>query len=347
MRKQIQLRDKIIGEEAPIFVIAEIGVTCNYDLEMAKALIGTVRDRGADAVKFIFWFPDEIMSDRTVLYDYDTTDGKKTENMYDMLNSLRFTLDEWKELKGYADDCGVVMFSTVNSPSGITYAESVGLEAYKLSSWDYNYLPLWRRIASLGKPMLIDTGPVSTLEVAKVLQVMKDEGNDQCVLLHCFHTQSPHEMNMRAIPYMRRAFDCLVGFSAEGQEDQNDIMAVTLGAKVIEKRLTLDRELTGHNHILSKEPEEFKRYVAMIRDVDSALGRYELRPSPNDLAERKKWFRHLVAARDVAEGTVLTEEMLDGKRPENGISPEYMNHFIGRPIRRALRADEAISWDDV
>ena len=322
-------------------------MTCNYDLAMAKALIDVVRDSGADAVKFIFWFPDEIMSDRTVLYEYDTSDGLKTENMYDMLNSLRFTLDEWKELKGYADDCDVVMFSTVNSPSGITYAESVGLEAYKLSSWDYNYLPLWRRIASLGKPMLIDTGPVSTLEVAKVLQVMKDEGNDQCVLLHCFHTQNPSEMNMRAIPYMRRAFDCLVGFSAEGQEDQNDIMAVTLGAKVIEKRLTLDRKLPGHHHVLSKEPEEFKRYVAMIRDVESALGSYELCPSPNDLNERRKWFRHLVAVRDLAEGTVLTEEMLEGKRPENGISPEYVNHFIGRPIRRALHANEAISWDDV
>jgi len=347
MRKQIELRHKIIGGASPTFIIAEIGVTCNYDLAMSKALIDVVRDSGADAVKFIFWFPDEFMSDRTILYEYDTSDGRKTENMYDMLNSLRFTLDEWKELKAYADDCGVVMFSTVNSPSGITYAESIGLEAYKLSSWDYNYLPLWRRIASLGKPMLIDTGPVSTLEVAKVLQVMKDEDNDQCVLLHCFHTQNSSEMNMRAIPYMRRAFNCLVGFSAEGQEDQNDIMAVTLGARVIEKRLTLDRKLPGHHHVLSKEPKEFKHYVAMIRDVERALGSHELCPSPNDLNERKKWFRHLVVGRDLAEGTVLTEEMLEGKRPETGISPEYLNHFVGRPIRRTLRANEAISWDDV
>ena len=147
MRKQIELRHKIIGGASPTFIIAEIGVTCNYDLAMSKALIDVVRDSGADAVKFIFWFPDEFMRERTVLYEYDTSDGRKTENMYDMLNSLRFTLDEWKELKAYADDCGVVMFSTVNSPSGITYAESIGLEAYKLSSWDYNYLPLWRRIS--------------------------------------------------------------------------------------------------------------------------------------------------------------------------------------------------------
>jgi len=267
--------------------------------------------------------------------------------MYEMLNTLRFTLDEWRELKAYADARQLALFATVNSPSGIAYAEELGLEAYKLSSWDYNYFPLWRKIASIGKPMLIDTGPVNTLEVAKVMDVLSQAGNDQAVLLHCFHTRQYAEMNMRAIPYLQAAFGALAGYSSSDQRDETDIMAVALGAVVLEKRLTLSRRLPGHHHILAKEPQEFQAYVQLMRNVQAALGVCGLRPSPADLAERRTAFRHLVAKRDVPKGTPLTAELLEGKRPESGVSPEYLELFVGRQTKRALRCNEAISWDDV
>jgi sialic acid synthase SpsE len=347
VRQEITLRGKTIGGGHPPFVVAEAGVTCNYDMAIAKELIDVVGASGADAIKFIFWFPDEIMSDRTIEYAYDTVDGRRAENMFEMLSKLRFTLDQWHELKAYADTRGVVLFSTVNSPSGVDWAEAIGLDAYKLSSWDFNYFPLWRRIAALGKPMIIDTGPVTTLEIAKVLQLMHDAGNDQCVLVHCFHTDDPREMNMRAIPYMQRTFDCLVGFSSTDTRDETDIMAVTLGAHLVEKRLTLSRSLPGHHHVLSKEPREFEAYVRMIRAVAEARGTYSVRPSAPDLVERKKWFRHLVANCDIAAGTTLTAGMLEGKRGESGVSPEYLDWFVGRTARRALRRDEAIAREDV
>lgn len=347
MKKQLTIRDRAIGDGQPAFIIAECGVTCNYDMTVAKKLIDTVRAAGADAIKFIFWFPDEIMSDRSIDYAYDTVDGKKTENMYEMLSRLRFSLDEWRELKAYADEQHVIMFCTVNSPGGIAYAEDIGLEAYKLSSWDFNYLPLWRQIAALGKPMLIDTGPATPLEVTKVLHLMQECGNDQCVLLHCFHTDDPREMHMRAIPHMRAAFDCLAGYSSPDTHDETDLMALTLGACVIEKRLTLDRKMPGHHHVLSLEPREFEAYVARVRFVEAALGRFTLEPSAGDRAERRKWFRHLVARDGIPAGTVLTAEMLEGKRPEAGVSPEFLELFVGRKTRRPLERDAAISWDDV
>ena len=117
MRSEIRLGNKMIGERQPLFIIAEIGVTCNYDIKITKELIDVVRESGADAVKCIFWFPDEIMSDKTVPFTYETVRGLKTENMYDMLSKLRFTLDQWREVKAYADQQDVIMFSTVNSPS--------------------------------------------------------------------------------------------------------------------------------------------------------------------------------------------------------------------------------------
>lgn len=347
MRDQIRIRNRTIGENQPLLVTAEVGVTCNYDMQISKELIDVVDETGADAAKFIFWFPEEIMSDKTILYAYQTTSGERSENMWEMLQGLRFTLDEWRELKAYADNKDVILFATVNSPGGIEYAEAIGLEAYKLSSWDYNYHTLWRRIAALGKPMLIDTGPVNTLEVAKVMQLMKDAGNDQSVLVHCLHTSNHAQMNMRAIPYMKSAFNTLVGYSSKDRTDETDIMAIALGAVFLEKRLTMSRDLPGHHHILCKEPKPFEEYVKLMRHVQAARGVHDLRPSQVDLEERKKWFRHIVANRDIRKGTKLTVDMLEGKRPESGISPEYMDFFIGRKTKRDLRCNEALSWDDV
>ena len=264
-----------------------------------KELIDVVKSAGADAVKLIFWFPEEIMSDKSIAYTYNTADKKVTENMYKMLNKLRFSLDEWHQIKKYADAKDIILFSTVNSPSGIQYAEKIGLEAYKLSSWDFNYLPLWEKISDLNKPMIIDTGPVNTLEVAKVMELMKDSNNEKSILVHCFHTDSFSEMNMNSIPFMKNTFDTLVGYSSRDQSSETDIMAVALGSIYIEKRLTMSHELEGHHHILSLRPKEFHEYVDLIRNVSQAKGKKALLPSKSDIAERKKWFRHLVAASDL------------------------------------------------
>jgi N-acetylneuraminate synthase/N,N'-diacetyllegionaminate synthase len=146
---------------------------------------------------------------------------------------------------------------------------------------------------------------------------------------------------------MARAFNTLVGFSSKGQESETDIMAVSLGAVVLEKRLTMSRRLPGHHHVLSLEPAEFSAYVRTIRDVQRSLGVFDLRPSRVDLAERERWFRHLVAARHLRAGTRLTADMLEGKRPEAGVSPEHLERFVGRTLKRDLRENEAIGWDDV
>ena len=347
MSKAITIRNRVISEDTPVFIIAEAGVTCNYDMKITKELIDAVHEAGADAIKFFFLFPDELMSDRTVTYTYETLEGTKSENMYEMFQKLRFSLEQWHEIKTYASKKDVIMFATVSSPSGVVFTEALGLEAYKLSSWDYNHLPLWRQVAAQGRPMLIDTGPVYTLDVAKVMQLMREEKNDQSVLLHCYHTEIPAEINMRAIPYMRQAFNTLVGFSASDQKDEPDVMAIALGAVVLEKRLTMSRKLPGHHHVLSKEPKEFAEYVKKMRDAQASLGVCDLRPSPADLQERKKYFRRLVANRDIPKGTRLTAEMLEGKRPAKGISPEFMDLFIGRETTRDLKYNEALTWDCV
>ena len=347
MRNEIRIRNRIIGEDHPLFVVAECGVTCNYDMKIAKELIDVVQESGADAIKFIFWFPEEIMSDKTVTYEYETVNGRKSENMFEMLDKLRFSIEQWQQIKAYADEKNVILFSTVNSPSGIIYAEKLGLEAYKLSSWDTNYEPLLRKVAEIGKPMILDTGPINALELAKYIQIMNDAGNDQSIIVHCFHTEIPMEMNMRSIPYIKQAFNTLVGYSATDYRDEQDIVAVSLGAVFLEKRLTMSRSLPGHHHVLSKEPKEFKRYVQIIRDIHASLGIYDLIPSPGDMKVRKTAFRHLVANQDIPAGTILKSDMLEGKRPEKGISPEHIEFFIGRQTKRELKYNNPLTWDIV
>lgn len=349
--KEIKIgnNSKIIGPDHPLFMIAEVGVTCNYDLSISKELIDLVKDAGADAIKFIFWFPREILSDHSVTYTYKSGDGQSvTENLLQMLEKLRFDLPQWQELKRYADSKGVTFFATVNSPSGLELSVKLGVEAYKLSSWDYNYFPLWKDIAAQGKPMLIDTGPVNLVDVAKVVQVMRDVGNDQAVLIHCFHTEAHNEMNMRAIPYMASTFDVLTGFSSTGREIDVDIMAVSLGASVLEKRVTMSRKLPGHHHILSKEPEEFRQYVREMRNVHAALGEFALKPSKKDVADREKNFRKIVANCNIRSGETISRAMLECKRPATGgISPEFFDLFVGRIAKRDISENEALQWNDI
>ena len=347
MKQELAIHNRVLREGGSLFIVAECGVTCNYDLAMTKQLIDVVAESGADGIKLIFWFPDEIMSDHSITYSYETLKGEASENMYDMLSKLRFTLDEWKQIKAYADSKNIVLFSTVNSPTGVLWAEELKLDAYKLSSWDFNDLPLWRRIAKLGKPMIIDTGPVHLLDVARVITLMEEEGNEQALLVHCYHTSDPKQVNMRTIPYMRHAFQTPVGFSSKDLTDEMDIAAVALGVVFLEKRLTIRRDLPGHHHAISKEPDEFKHYVETMRMVHASLGEERLQPSGIDLEERRKWFRHLVANTPLPQGKILTEGDIIGKRGEQGVSPEYQGWFLGRKLKRELKENEAVTWMDV
>ena len=346
MRQEITIGNRTIGHNQPLFIVSECGVTCNHSLELTLSLVDATADAGADAIKFTFCFPEEFMSDRNVTYTYETVRGTESENMYDMLQN-RLTVEDWGKVQKRAQERGIEMFASIDANTGIEYCEALNFPAYKMGSWDFNHLPLWRQVAKLNKPMFIDTGPVDHLDLAKTMQVLYEEGNDQAVLVHCFHTSNYDEMNMNAIPYMREAFNCPVGYSPEGRDDETDIMAVAMGACVLEKRLTIDRNLPGHHHILSKEPEEFKTYVQTMRQVHTSLGEEALKPSEADLGEKKKWFRHLVANADLKKGTVLTEEHLIGKRPQEGVSPEHLSLFLGRKLQRDLQENEALSFTDI
>ena len=347
MNKKIEFRNGKVIDKDSLFIVAEVGNQFAGDMEVTKKLIQATKDAGADAIKFIFWFPDEIMVDKTQPYTYMTSKGPVTEPMYDMLNRFRFSLAQWEEVKGRCEQAGLVMMSTVNSFKGLELAQQIDLPAYKLSSWDYNFWDLWKYVAGEGYPLFIDTGPAYFHEVAEGLKMIEDEGNHDVVLLHCFHTNNLSEMNMRSVPFMASAFDCLSGYSSAGRGSGLDVTVVALGASVLEKRITTDKENAVLHSAVSLDPTEFKEYVNQMRGCKESLGQYRLNPSHADLTERVKWFRHIVADCPIAQGTTITRDMLEAKRGEYGISPKYIEFVVGRTAKHRIDRNETVEWTEL
>ena len=290
------------------FIASEVGTTFEGSFENAIELVKATKDAGANAAKFIFWFPDEIMADREAIFSYNVPFyGPQTQNMYDMLEKLTLSLDAWKEVKACADEIGVEFFATVNSPSGIEWAEELGLRCYKLSSWDFNYKWLWEEVGKTRKPVIIDTGPVNTEELERSLEWL---GHSRYMLVHNSHAAVFDEMNMMSIPYMKERFNCLVGYSSQGQDSDADLMAVALGAEFLEKRLTVAKDIEGHHQHLALRPHQFAEYVRQMRNAAKMMGQKDIIPSTVDLAGRKKWFRMWVASRDITVGERLSKSNL-------------------------------------
>ena len=344
---KIQIAGRSIGPGEPLFIVVETGTTCNGDLQTALGMVDAAKDAGADAIKFMIIGPDDFMSDTSVTYEYEWAGGKKSENMYEMFKKLTFTREDWKRIRDYCHKRNLIFYATVDFLRGVDLAEQLEVPAYKLSSWDTANLPLIRRMAATGKPVLVDTGPTTIIDLEELLEAMREKGNDQVIFIHCSHALNDEGINVRSLPYMRQVFGMPVGYSADSRDFVPDIMAVSLGANVIEKRLSLDRKFPGHHHVKAVEPHELKDWIAMMRRTEALLGDECIKPSPEDLRQRKLYFVSVVAEIDIPRGTCITREMLACKRPGHGIAPKHLNLLVGRRAQRDIKRNELLAWDSL
>ncbi len=335
MKRLIKIGDKVIGDG--LFIIAEVGNQFNADTGTTLNLIDVVAESGADAIKFIFWFPDEIMCDNP-MYTYEGRNGEVTEPMRDLLERLTFTLTEWRMVKNYCDKCKVMMLATIQSKTGIEWAEELNLPAYKLSAWDWNNPLLYEAVARKNKPIIWDMGTITEDEMRDVLRGI----SNPLLLMHEFHTKDYSQMNMRTISFLNDSYWTPTGFSSTDYNDELDSMAVALGAVALEKRLTLNRKDGVLHSAISKEPREFIEYVFKMRNLQKALGGLGLITSDTDLAERLKWFRHLVAEKPIKKGEIITRDILEAKRGWDGKTPVRIEDFIGKVATRDYARNEWI-----
>jgi sialic acid synthase SpsE len=345
--KHVLLGDRAVGPGHPAFVVVETGTTCNGDLDTAIALIDAAKAGGADGVKFQLIGPEFFMSDTSVTYEYEWAGGKRSENMFDMFKGLKFEPSEWREIRDHCVASGLVFYATVDYIPGVELAESLDVAAYKLSSWDLGNLPLIREMARTGKPIQLDLGPARLGEIEKAIDAVVAEGNDQIVLIHCSHSTTDDGINVRSVPYLEKTFDLPAGYSCDSRDHVPDLAAVALGARLLEKRVTLDRSFEGHHHLKALEPAEFGEWVEMVRHCERVLGVDAVRPSPEDLRQKELYFVSVTADEDIPAGETITIDKLACKRPGTGIAPEFVELLVGRTAKRDIRRNELLSWDAV
>ena len=347
--RDIDLTGRRIGAGAPVFVIAEAGVNHNGQPALAKELIHAAAAAGASAVKFQTFQPDELVTRTAAKAGYQAVNTGSAESQYAMLKRLALPEPAFRDLKAEAERLGLVFLSSPFDLPSARLLEGLDVAAFKLGSGELTNHPLLMELAALGKPLLLSTGMATLDEVEDAADVLRDHGDPPVAWLHCVSSYpAPAEQsNLRAMESLRLAVGGPVGMSDHSLGWELTLAAVALGARVIEKHLTLSRQLPGPDHAASLEPDEFKQMMEQIRRVEAALGDGVKRPMPCELDTRRVARKSLVAARDLPVGTRLTAADIAVKRPGTGLPPAALDSFIGRVLAQPVQTDDLLNWDDL
>lgn len=345
--KTIALGNRTVGDGCPAFIIAEMSGNHDGRMDVARAIVDMAVKAGADCVKLQTYHAEEFMGDRTITYKYRVGEREIEEPMYAMFKRLELDATAHAEIFSYVRGRGLVPLSSAADAEAVDLLRKLNIPAIKLASEDVINHPLLAHAARAGLPLLLSTGMADEHEIEQALQVIAAEGNPPLVLLHCIsmYPTPDAETNLRRIVALRERFGTLVGFSDHTKGDTACLAAISLGACVIEKHVTLDRSRVGPDHRFSSDPSEFERLVAGIRRVESQLGKGGLEPSPGEAQSRKDFRRSVVASRDIPAGTVLTREMLRLKKVGKGLHPRELPRLAGRRVSRAVHVDEPIDSD--
>lgn len=322
----------------PCFIIAEAGVNHNGSLEMAKQLVDVAVQAGADAVKFQTFNAERVVSPHAPKADYQLQTTDTSESQLDMLRGLELSDDAHVELVKYCQEKDILFISTPFDEESADLLDQIGVALFKIGSGEITNWPFLEYVARKGKPIILSTGMSYLGEVDDAVRVIRDSGCDQLVLLHCVSNYPAHpaDVNLRAMEAMARAFQLSVGYSDHTLGIEVAIAAVALGASVIEKHFTLDRNLPGPDHQASIEPGELKALVRGIRVVEVSLGHGRKEPVASEANTATVARKSLFAAKNIPAGTTLTEELIAIKRPGTGLPPSMKSHLIGRTMQRDI-----------
>lgn len=331
--------------ERGIFIIAEAGVNHNGSLETAKKLVDSAAQAGADCVKFQTYITEEDTSVFAAQADYQKQNtGDGAQSQYEMLKKLELDYEEFRELKRYCEEKGILFLSSAFELRSIDFLEELGIPFWKIASSEITNYPFLKKIAQTGKPIVMSTGMCTLQEIRQAMDVLLSCGDRKIVLLQC-NTEYPtpmQDVNLRAMLGLQREFGCPVGYSDHTQGIEIAVAAAALGAVIIEKHFTLDKQMEGPDHIASLEPKELETMVRAIRNVETALGSADKEISESERKNRTAARKSIVAARDIRCGEILTEENIAAKRPGGGISPMRWEELLGQRAVRDFKRDEMI-----
>jgi len=348
-RQLIDISGHKVGPGERCFIIAEAGVNHNGSLELAHRLVDAAVQAGADAVKFQTFNAELLVSPDAPKADYQLQTTDVAESQLEMIRRLELSPEMHRNLKAYCGERNILFMSSPFDEESADLLDELEIAVFKIPSGEITNFPLLRHVARKGKPMIVSTGMAYLSEVEAAVRAIQDAGNQQYMLLHCVsnYPADPADINLRAMGTMAAAFGVPIGYSDHTMGSEISIAAVAMGACVIEKHLTLDRTLSGPDHMASLEPEEFANMVLGIRNVESALGHGRKEPADSEASTTSVARKSLVAARDIPEGATLTEELVVAKRPGTGLPPAMLQYLIGRSTRSAIPKSTLITWQMV
>ena len=333
-----------------VLIIAEAGVNHNGDLSLAYKLIDEAFNAGADIVKFQTFKAEKLASRKAAKAEYQIATTGKTESQFDMLKKLELSEDDHDNLMAYCRKKGIEFLSTPFDQESSKLLKAKGITIGKIPSGEITNLPYLQDMAKNFPRIILSTGMCEMDEVKMAVKVLLDAGASKknITILHC-NTEYPTPMadvNLKAMNHIKNELDIEVGYSDHTLGIEVPVAAVALGATVIEKHFTLDRNMEGPDHKASLEPDDLKAMVSAIRNIEKALSGSGIKePSASEIKNRDIARKSLVASKYLASGSVVTENDIEIKRPGNGISPMRIHEFIGKKLKRSIEQDEIFTID--
>lgn len=330
-----------------VLIIAEAGVNHNGSLDLAKQLIDKAVEAGVDIIKFQTFKSEKLVSKAARQAEYQQRNiGKKEEGQLAMLKKLELSQADHEELISYCNERGVRFFSTAFDMDSIDYLHSLDMGLWKIPSGEITNYPYLRKIAQYNEPVILSTGMCELSDIEAAMKVLLDFGvqKEQITILHC-NTEYPTpfaDVNLKAMLEIGEKFGVQIGYSDHTKGIEVPIAAVALGATVIEKHFTLDKDMEGPDHKASLEPDELKAMVSAIRNIENALGSGHKTISESERKNIEIARKSIVAARPIGAGELLTEENLTVKRPGNGISPMRWNEVVGTRAVQSFNEEDPI-----
>jgi len=330
-----------------VLIIAEAGVNHNGNIELAKKMIVVAKESGADMVKFQTAIPELSITKSAPKAAYQKETTGRNESQLEMSEKIHLPLTAYKELKKYANQQGILFLSTPFDLKSIDALKKLGLKCYKIPSGEITNLPYLRKIGRLRKKVIISTGMATIKEIKEALSILIKAGTkkEDIMVLHC-NTEYPtpyEDVNLLAMLTIRDKLGVRVGYSDHTQGIEIPVAAVSLGASIIEKHFTLDKNMAGPDHKASLEPHELKAMVLAIRNVEKALGNGIKKPSKSEIKNIPIVRKSIVAARDIKKGERFTEANITAKRPGTGLNPMLWDRVVGAIARIDFHRDEMIS----
>lgn len=346
--KKIKINNKLIGDGEPVYTIAEAGANHDSELKKALKLIDAAVEAKSDAIKFQTYTAGKLTTKTAKKY-WD--DGISNETQYDVFKKLdKLTKSNWKEIFEYAKN-KITCFSTPFDNESVDLLYSLDVPAYKIASADITHIPLIRKIAKKKLPVILSTGMASLEEIDDAIGAIENEGNNDVMIMHCItsYPTKPEDANLELIQVLKKRYpDYVIGYSDHTLGTEIAVFSAFYGACCIEKHFTFDQKLnTSRDHRLSLNPQEFREMVNKLRLVNISKGGAKRIEFDAEKEAVKYARRSVVSTFKIQKGTIITNEMLDVKRPGTGIPPKYLESIVGKRVIRDIEEDVPIQWDDL